>query len=336
MIAAGLWSGLGIDLGTANTVVAHPRRGLVLNEPSVMVVRADDHKRRRPMLIGAEARELIGRVPDGLAAVHPLRDGVVTDLQLTRAFIVAILRRVTARQWERWWSRAVIGFPTGATALERRALVEAAQEAGIRNAALVPEPVAGALGTGVDPLDSRAHMVVDVGGGTAEATCFCFGGILASRSCRVAGDEMTLALSQHLREEHQVVVGELTAEDLKARLADGSGPIVVEGQDAASNRARLVTLDPDELADAIRPTLDSVLKTLGDCLEDLPPQPVGDILHEGLVVFGGGSLLRGFDRRLEETFGFPVRVVERPLTCVAEGAAACLRRPEVIDAYGQT
>lgn len=334
-MVTGLWSGFGIDLGTANTVVAHPRRGVVLNEPSVMVIPADGRKRVRPLLVGAEARDLIGRAPEGLATVHPLRDGVVTDLRLARAFIVAILRRLTSRYWERWWSRAVIGYPTGATALERRALAEAAQEAGIRNAALVPEPVAGALGTGVDPLDSRAHMVVDVGGGTAEVTCFCFGGILASRSCRVAGDEMTVALSQHLREEHQVVVGELRAEELKVRLADGSADaIVVEGQDAASSRARLVTLDPAELAEALRPTADSILKALGDCLEDLPPQPIGDVLHEGLLVFGGGSLLRGFDRRLEDTFGFPVRVAERPLTCVAEGAAVCLQRPEVIDAYG--
>lgn len=339
-LAMDSWSwlsgGFGIDLGTANTVVCHPHRGIVLNEPSVMVVRANGNRKdKRPLLVGRAARDLIGRTPAGMMTVRPLRDGVITDLESARAFIVAILRKVTRRPWERLRPRAVIGTPAGATSLERRALIEAAEEAGIGKVSLIPEPIAGALGSGIDPLSHRAHMVVDVGGGTAEVTGFCFGGILTHRSCRVAGDEMTIALYQYLRQEHQVVVGELTAEDIKMCVAsDEARSLVVEGRDAASGRPRLITLTADEVVQAIRPTSDGIIQTLAQALEDLPPQAVGDIMHEGLLAFGGGSLLKGFCGLLEDAFGFQVRLAERPLTCVAEGAAACLSRPEVVSAYG--
>jgi rod shape-determining protein MreB len=330
-------SGFGIDLGTANTVVCHPRRGIVLNEPSVMVVRADNRGRTRPLLVGQAARELIGRTPNEIATIRPLHDGVITDLEAARAFIVAILRLVARRPWERLRPMAVIGVPVGATSLERRAVVEAAEEAGIGRASLIPEPVAGAIGSAIDPLEPRAHLVVDIGGGTAEVTAFCFGGILAHRSCRVAGDEMTVALYQYLRQEHGLVVGELTAEDIKLRVGradvDENISLVVEGRDAATGRPRLVTLHTDEVVDAIQPTSDGIIQALASCLEDLPPQTVTDIMSEGLLAFGGGSMLRGFAMLLEEAFGFRVRLVERPLTCVAEGAAACLGRPEILDAY---
>ena len=334
-----LGSGFGIDLGTANTVVCHPRRGIVLNEPSVMVVRAEGKARPKPLLVGHAARELIGRTPVGIVTVRPLRDGVITDLESARAFIVAILRLVARRPWERVRPRAVIGVPVGATSLERRAVVEAAEEAGIGRASLIPEPVAGAMGAAVDPLEPRAHLVVDIGGGTAEVTAFCFGGILAHRSCRVAGDEMTIALYQYLRQEHGIVVGELTAEDIKLRVGGAAGDenasLVVEGRDVANGRPRLVTLATEEVLQAIQPTSDGIIQALANCLEDLPPQTVSDIMAEGLLAFGGGTMLRGFVSLLEEAFGFRVHLVERPLTCVAEGAAACLARPEVLAAYSE-
>lgn len=335
----GIWTdlfggGFGIDLGTANTVVCHPRRGVVLNEPSVMVIRSEG-KKRMPILVGQAARELIGRTPVGIMTVRPLRDGVITDLESARAFIVAILRLVARRPWERMRPQAVIGVPVGATALERRAVVEAAEEAGIGKASLIPEPVAGAIGSAVDPLEPRAHLVVDVGGGTAEVTAFCFGGVLAHRSSRVAGDEMTVALYQYLRQEHGIVVGELTAEDIKLRVGgDEDGSLVVEGRDASTGRPRLVTLATEEVVEAIQPTSDGIIQALANCLEDLPPQTVSDIMGEGVLAFGGGAMLRGFPSLLEAAFGFRVRLVERPLTCVAEGAAICLAHPEILAAYG--
>lgn len=329
-------SEFGIDLGTANTVVCRPSGAIVLNEPSVMVIRTND--RRHALLVGTPARELIGRTPVGMATIRPIRDGVITDLDTARAFIVSILRRVTRRPWERLRPRAIVGYPSGATGLERRALIEASSEAGVGRVDLLPEPIAGAVGCGIDPLSRRSHMVVDVGGGTAEVTAFCFGGILTSKSSRVAGDEMTLALHQYLRQSHQLLVGELTAEDLKFHLrtttANGSEPLIVEGRDMVTGRPNLVSLDAAEAAEALGPTVDGILEALAACLEELPPQASGDIMQEGIVAFGGGSLLAGFERRLEETFGFSVRLAERPLTCVAEGAAMALAKPDVVAAFG--
>lgn len=328
-------SGFGIDLGTANTVVCHRRRGIVLDEPSVMVVRAHSKsKHPDPVLVGHEARELLGRCPVGLETIRPLNDGVITDLESARAFILAVIKELTKNSWNRVRTRAVIGVPVGATALERRALLEAADEAGLHRSRLVPEPIAGAMGCGLNPVEARAHMVVDIGGGTAEVTAFCFGGILTYRSCRVAGDEMTLALFQYLRAQHQLVVGELTAESVKCQVAhEPNMSLVAQGRDAASGRPRIVTLGVNEVVEAIAPTADTIISTLSNALEELPPQAVNDILEEGVWTFGGGSLLRGFDKLLEDAFAFPVRRAERPLTCVAEGAAECLAHPEVLDAY---
>ncbi|MGH3435514.1 MAG: rod shape-determining protein [Sciscionella sp.] len=326
--------GLGIDLGTANTVVCRPGRSVVLDEPSVMLLRTGNTRRPRVAAVGTDARSLVGRTPATLTATRPLQDGVITDLETARAFIVALLRQITHHRWQRLRLKAVIGVPLGATALERRALSEAAEESGISRAKLLAEPIAGAVGCGIDPMERRVHMVVDIGGGTAEVTAFCFGSVLAHRSCRVAGDEMTLAVYHHLREEHQLLVGELVAEDIKIRAATEAEPsFVIEGRDAASGRPRLVTVTVAEVAGAMRPVIESILRTLAACLDDLPPQSVGDVMAEGILVFGGGSLTRGFDALIEEAFGFSVKRAGQPLTCVAEGAARCLGNRALLDAY---
>lgn len=328
-------TGFGIDLGTSNTVVCQQRAGIVLDLPSVMVVRTGTNRNHKvlPVMIGHEARALVGRCPAGMVAMRPLSDGVVVDLEPARAFVVAALSQVRA-PWQRVRSRAVIGVPAGATALERRALLEAVAEAGIRRTRLVPEPIAGALGCGINPLGRHAHMVIDVGGGTSEVTAFCQGGILAQRSCRVAGDEMTLALHQYLRSEYQLMIGELTAERVKCDVGSVQTPsLLAQGLDSATGRPRLVTLAVDEVMEALRPTVDAIIAMLAECLDDLPPQAVDDILEEGVWAFGGGSLIRGFDKLLEVAFGFPARLAPRPLTCVAEGALACLTHREVLDAF---
>ena len=328
--------GFGIDLGTANTVVCHRTRGVVLDEPSVMVVRTAEAglRRVRPLLVGREARDLMGRCPVGLAPVRPLHDGVIVDLEAARALMVELMGKVALPAWQRVHPRAVIGVPAGATALERRALLEVADEAGMHKPALVPEPIAGAVGCGIDPLEPRAHMVVDIGGGTSEITAFCYGGVLSHRSSRIAGDEMTLTLYRYLRSEHQLLVGELTAEALKCGVDDAEGlSTVVQGIDLATGRPRLKTLDATEVLDALRPTADSIIAALAGALDDLPPQAADDILTDGVTVFGGSSLLRGFDKMVESAFAFPVRMAERPLTCVAEGAARCLGDPDVVRAY---
>jgi rod shape-determining protein MreB and related proteins len=328
-------SGIGMDLGTANTVVCDPKHGIVLDEPSVLLRRMDGRRRAGLVAIGNEARSLIGRVPANVTAVRPLRDGVIIDLEVARAYLVAVVRKAARHPWQRVRVKAIIGVPVGASAVERRALLEAADEAGIRRTTLLGEPIAGAVGCGIDPLERRTHVVVDIGGGTAEVTAFCFGGILANRSCRVAGDEMTLSVFHHLREQHHLLVGELVAEETKIRSATEESPtLVVSGRDAGSGRPRLVTVPVEEIAEAIRPVTRTIIQTLAACLDDLPAQSVGDVMSEGVLMFGGGSLVRGFAQLLEESFGFPVKPAEQPLTCVAIGTARCLGNKRLLDAYG--
>lgn len=326
-------SGLGIDLGTANTVVGTPEDGIVLNEPSFMLVRTKDPN--RALAIGNDARTLVGRTPLGITPVRPLRDGVIVDLESARAFVTAVIKQVAPSRHYGLRPKAVFAVPSGATPLERRALLEVGHEAGLRKVGLIPEPVAGALGCGINPLEPRAHLVVDIGGGTSEITAFCFGGVLSHRSCRLAGDELTDALHQYLRTEHQIIVGELTAERVKVGVPSTAEDqsLVVEGRDAVTGRARLVTLDTEEIVEALRPTVTGIVQTLTACMDDLPPQAMSDVMAEGLLAIGGGSMLRGVAQLLEESFGFPVKSAERPLTCVAEGATACLEHPEVVAAY---
>jgi rod shape-determining protein MreB len=328
-------SDFGIDLGTANTVVYDINQEVVYDEPSVLLRRRRGGRRGALVAIGREAADLLGRVPAGMQAVRPLQDGVITDLDTARTYLRAVLRRAVSNPWSRVHGRVAIGVPSGATDLERRALLAAADEAGMHRATAIDEPIAGALGCGIDPMDRRAHMVVDVGGGTAEATAFCYGGVLTSRSCRVAGDEMTVALFRHLREHHQLIVGERTAEELKIRMGVASEPsLPVPGLDAGTGHARLVTISTAEIAEVIRPITEEIIRTLGAALHDLPPDAASDILADGVVAFGGASLTRDFDQRLEKMLGFPVKMADSPLTCVAEGAALSLHAPGVLDAFG--
>lgn len=325
---------IGIDLGTVNTVVCDDEQGIVYDQPSVVLRRGRGGRRGGILAVGGEAAGLLGRVPAGVTATHPLRDGVITDLETAPAYLRTIMRCAVHSPWRRSRSRVAIGVPSGATALERRALLEAADEAGLRGAVAIDEPIAGALGCGIDPMDHRAHLVVDAGGGTAEATAFCFGGVLTSQSCRVAGDEMTVAVSRHLREHHQIIVGEQTAEEVKIGTCLEAEPgLAVPGRDAGTGHPRLVMIPTAEIMEVIRPIMNTIIQTLVSCLDDLPPQAAGDVLADGIVMFGGASLTRGFDQHLEQVFGFPVKVAENPLSCVAEGAARSLHSPGIKQAY---
>jgi rod shape-determining protein MreB and related proteins len=326
---------LGIDLGTANTVVSDFRRGILYDEPSVMVVRRSGARRERVLAVGQEAADLLGRAPtSSFAAVRPLEDGVVTDLETTRLYLRSVLVKAGRHAWSPM--RGVIGVPAGSSRLEHRALIEAAEEAGIRPVTALVGSIAGAVGCGLDPMERRVHMVVDVGGGTAEAVAFCFGGILTHRTIKLAGDEMTLAVSRYLRVQHQLHVGELEAESLKIRSgSNGHGPLVVQGRDAATGRARLATVHGAEVTEAVRPISEEIVRTLAACLDDLPPQAISDVLADGVLVFGGASRVHGLPEDLERGLGLPVKLAEQPLTCVADGAARALRNRRLLAAYGR-
>jgi rod shape-determining protein MreB and related proteins len=325
---------LGIDLGTANTVVSDVRRGIVFDEPSLMLLRQNGARRPQIQALGRDAADLLGRAPSRFAPVRPLHDGVVTDLETARLYLKAVLARAGRRPWTP--VRAVIGVPADSTALETRALLEAAQDANIRPVTALDDSVAGAVGCGVDPLERRVHMVVDVGGGTAEAVAFCFGGVLAHRITKVGGDEMTVAVTRYLREQHQLHVSELEAERVKvSSAAQENGALVVHGRDGGSGRARLVTVQAAEIGVAVRPVVDEVVRALTACLDDLPPQGLADVLAEGVLVFGGASLVHGFTEQLETELGLPVKLAEEPMTCVADGAARALRNRPLLRAYGR-
>lgn len=325
---------LGIDLGTANTVVSDVRRGIVYDEPSVMLLREGGRRRNRVLAVGREAAELIGRAPARFTAVRPLHDGVVTDLESARLYLRAVLARAGRRAWSP--TRAVIGVPADNSTLETRALLEAAEEAGIRPVTALDDAVAGAVGCGIDPLERRVHMVVDVGGGTAEAVAFCYGGVLTQRTSKLGGDEMTVSVARFLREEHQLLIGELEAERVKTYSAgEDDGPVVVHGRDGTSGRPRLVTVQPADVATAVRPVVTEILRALTACLDDLQPQALADVFAEGVLVFGGASLTPGLPQQMERELGLPVKLAEQPLTCVADGAARALRNRPLLAAYGR-
>ena len=326
---------LGIDLGTANTVVSDVRRGIVFDEPSVMLLRQGGARRRQIQAVGREAADLVGRAPSRFTAVRPLHDGVVTDLETARLYLRAVLARAGRRAWSP--VRAVIGVPADSTALETRALLEAAQEAGIRPVTALDNPVAGAVGCGVDPLERRVHMVVDVGGGTAEAVAFCFGGVLAHRTSKVGGDEMTVAVARYLREQHQLHVSELEAERVKvlsgarrtARwwcTAATAGPVGRGWRPC--RRPRWPT--PCGRSSARSSGRSPRASTTS------PRRRSPTCSPRASWCSAARSLVHGFPQQLESELGLPVKLAEEPLTCVAEGAARALRNRPLLAAYGRS
>ncbi len=322
---------VGIDLGTATTVVCHPRDGVVHDEPTVLVEWPGP--RGRELLLGAEAMALIGRTPARARIGHPVRGGAVTDLALMRTYLAVLVRRTAHGPWARRRIRAVLSCPVDATPLERRALLEAAQEAGMSRADLVPAPLAGALGCGVDIAESRVHVIVDVGAGTAEIAVFCRGAVLAHRACRQAGDEAAGAVRRYVREAYGLHVTDTDAGALTVgSAAPGSEPLPAVGRDAASGRPRVITVEAAEIELAVAPVTRAMIATLATCLDDLPVAAVSDLLEGGIVLLGGGALAPRVRDGLEAGLGLPVKVPERPTTCVAEGLALATEHRDLLAA----
>jgi rod shape-determining protein MreB len=323
--------GVGIDLGTANTVVCDTDGGVVFREPSVIAWRVDGAGAAKVIGVGTVAEEMMGKAPKGIRVDRLQCKGVMTDVDITGQFLEVVLGGIAGRWRRRHRMSAVIAVPAGANPIERRGVVEAAARAGLRRTQLVPAPVAAAVGCGIDPLRARAHLVVDAGAGSSQVVAFAGKGMLTYRRCPVAGDEMTSALSRYLRRRHRLIVGELTAERAKIAAFSETGPaLTVDGFDAGTGRARTATLAREDVFEAVQPVTEEIATDLGRCLPDLPAGVVSDVMQEGIVGVGGAMLVPELRSRLEESVGLAMRTPEQPLTRVAEGAARCLTNPEFV------
>ncbi|MFJ5923682.1 rod shape-determining protein [Kitasatospora sp. NPDC092948] len=324
---------LAIDLGTANTLVYVRGKGIVLNEPSVVAVNTNTGG---ILAVGAEAKQMIGRTPGNIVAIRPLKDGVIADFEITermlRYFILKIhRRRYLARP------RVVVCVPSGITGVERRAVVEASMLAGARQVHIIEEPMAAAIGAGLPVHEPTGNMVVDIGGGTTEVAVISLGGIVTAQSLRVAGDELDNAIVQHIKKEYSLLLGERSAEQIKMSIGSAFGlegekdeHAEIRGRDLVSGLPKTVVISAAEVRTAIDEPVNSIIDSVKTTLDQCPPELAGDVMDRGIVLTGGGALLRGLDERLRRETGMPVHIAENPLDSVALGAGKCVEEFEAL------
>jgi rod shape-determining protein MreB len=324
---------MAVDLGTANTLVYVRGRGIVLNEPSVVAVNAKDG---RPLAVGAEAKRMIGRTPSHIHAIRPLKDGVIADFEVCEKMLRYFIHRVHQRRFAK--PRMVICVPSGITGVEQRAVQEAAEYAGARKPAyIIEEPMAAAIGAGLPVHEPTGNMVVDIGGGTTEVAVISLGGIVASESIRVAGDEIDEALMSFCKKEYSLALGERTAEDIKTQLAS-AWPLKeelyaeVRGRDLVTGLPKTIVVSTAELREAIEEPVQAICDAIKYTLDRTPPELAADMMEKGIVITGGGSLLHGLDVRLAVETGMPVRRAKNPLYTVVLGSGQCLEEFDVLKA----
>lgn len=311
---------IGIDLGTANTLVCIKGKGIVMREPSVVAV---DVRNDAVRAVGREAKEMIGRTPGSIAAVRPLKDGVIADFDVTAAMLKRFIRdAVKGTVISR--AKVIVCIPSGVTEVEVRAVHDAAVQAGARDVDLIEEPMAAALGAGLPVYEPVGSMVVDIGGGTSEVAVISLGDIVTSRSVRVAGVDMDEAIITYIRKRHNVLIGERTAEQIKinigsATIFEGEEPMEVRGRNLVDGLPKNVIITPGEVRDALADTVSNILGAVRTTLEKTPPELAGDVVNRGIVLTGGGALLRGLDRVISDVTGISVEIAENPLDCVVEG-----------------
>ncbi|MBB1245067.1 rod shape-determining protein [Streptomyces durbertensis] len=309
---------IGIDLGTANTLVYARGKGVVLNEPSVVAV---DSRTGQVRAVGSEAQQSMGRTPGSIVATRPLAGGVISDLDAAEAMLRRFIRK--ARPARTRAPRVIICVPSGITEVERQAVLQTAARAGARSVHLVEEPMAAAIGAGLPVYEPQGSMVVDIGGGSTEVAVISLGGTVTSCSSRVAGDTIDATIAAYIHREHSITIGERTAERIKTALGQGAG-IQVRGRDKTSTLPKYVDLTTDELLEVIEPAVRSIVEVVASAFDDCPPELYGDIMERGIVLTGGGALLYGLDERISRETGMPVVVADDPLTCVALGTGRCL------------
>lgn len=322
---------IGIDLGTANTLVYVKGKGITIREPSVVAI----HKKTKEVLaVGSEAKKMLGKTPDIIQAIRPLRDGVISDFYVTEKMIAYFIKQVHAspsRLPKIPRPRAIMGVPSGVTSVERKAVIDAAKNAGAREVFLIDEPMAAAIGSGLDVNEPKGTMIVDMGGGTSEIAVISLGGLVVNKSLRIAGDEMDEAIVNYAREVHNLLLGERTAEEVKCQIGnaiefnkENDFSAVLRGRDLKTGLPRSIEVKPVEIREALKDPIYEIIAGVKDAVEDTPAELMADIVKDGIVLAGGTALLRGFDKLMSYELQVPVRVSKDPLTCVVRGCGMLL------------
>jgi len=321
---------IGIDLGTANTLVFVPGKGLVINEPTVVAISLNDN---RILAVGNEAKEMLGRTPDTIIASRPLRDGVIADYRVTEAMLRYFINKTTG-SIRIFRPEVLVAVPAGITSTERRAVIDATINAGAKAAYIVKEPVLAAIGAGIPINEPAGHMIIDIGGGTSEVAVISLGGIVASSSVRVGGNKLDQAITEHLRKKHNLAIGERTAEEIK--IAIGSAlpqkqeqTFETRGRDLMTGLPKNVVVKSNEITEAIADNLREIIQTVKNVLHETPPELSADVMDKGMVLSGGGALLKNLDELITQATGVPCYVAEEPMLCVAKGAGIALEHLEV-------
>lgn len=321
---------IAIDLGTANTLVWVAGEGLVANEPTVVAISSDDNK---VVAVGEEAKHMLGRTPEALIASRPMREGVIADYQVTEAMLRYFISKVLGR-FAFIKPDVMVCVPAGCTQVERRAALDATLQAGAGHAYLLDEPLAAAIGAGIPVSAPSGHMIVDIGGGAAEAAVISLGGVVVHKSVRIAGNKIDEAIQNHLKKKYNLVVGDQTAEDIKLKIGSATKlakteKLEISGRDLVFGLPRSVVVTSDDVTDAIRPVLLQIIGAVKAVLEDTPPELAADIIDKGIVMSGGSSLLRNFDKLMTEETGVPSHVAEEAMFCVVRGTGLVLENIEL-------
>ena len=319
---------IGIDLGTANTLVYMRGKGIIIREPSVVAV---DVKMDRVRYVGQEAKDVIGRTPGSIVAVRPLKDGVIADFDMTTSMLQEFIRKaLKGRAFAGSRVRVIICIPSGVTAVERRAVKEATQNAGAKRVSIIEEPMAAAIGAGLPVAEPTGSMIVDIGGGTSEVAVISLGGIVTSRSVRVAGDEFDSSIINYIKKKYNLLIGERTAENIKIAIgsaypyADNEPSMDIKGRNLLNGLPENITVTSEEIREALSEPLSHVIEAIKVTLEKTPPELAADIIDQGIMLAGGGALLKGLDLLIHAETDMPVKVAERPLDCVADGTGKIL------------
>lgn len=316
---------IGIDLGTATTLVYVQGKGIVLREPSVVAIKNDTHT---VLAVGEEAKKMVGRTPGNIVAIRPMRDGVIADFDITKMMLDHFIGKVNPRKGL-FRPRVIVGIPSGVTEVEKRAVIEASFQAGAKEAHTVEEPMAAAIGAGLPVEEPTGSMVVDIGGGTTDVAIISLGGIVTSKSLRVGGDEMDEAIINYIKREYNLMIGERTAEEVKIQIGSAfpkakEETMDIRGRDLVSGLPKTLKITSTEILEALKDPVSSILDAIKLTLEKTPPELAADIMDRGIMLTGGGALLSGIDRLIRQETGMPIQIADQPLDCVALGTGKIL------------